>query len=148
MPSRRPTRSSASAGAIYLDREAALAALRRLAQEALGRDPRLTRVILFGSLARGDATPASDADIVVLMRQGEARRMDRVPRLLELMQESPLPLDLHPYTISEWEQALARGDPLARRAEREGIELAARGASAGSGPGARRAADPNAHRKD
>jgi len=37
-----------------------------------------------------------------------------------------MPLDLRPYTEEEWARACAEGDPIARLAEREGIELAAR----------------------
>lgn len=124
MPSSGPNPSSPSAGATYLDREDVLARLRHAAREAVRRDSRIVRVVLFGSVAGGIATPASDADIVVVLREAEPRRMDRVPRLLDLLAESPLPLDLHPYTVSEWEAACARGDPIAALAEREGLELA------------------------
>ena len=80
-------------------------------------------MILIGSLARGTATPASDADLIVVLREAAPRRMDRIPRLLEHFEQSPLPLDLHPYTTAEWERAQEGGDALPRLAEREGLDL-------------------------
>ena len=123
MRSSKPNPSSSSAGAIYLDRDAVVAELRQLAVAAARRDPRIVRVVLIGSLARGTATPASDADLILVLREAEPRRMDRVPRLLELFEESPLPLDLHPYTTAEWERAQERGDALALVARTQGLDL-------------------------
>lgn len=123
MRSNRPKPSSPSAGATYLDRAATVEALRRAAREAARRDPRILRVILFGSLVRGIPTPASDADLVVVLREGEPRRVDRIPPLLDAFGSTPLPLDLHPYTAAEWEAARAERDPVAAVAERDGIDL-------------------------
>ena len=123
MRSSRPRPSSPSAGATYLDRAATVEALRRAAREAVRRDPRIVRVILFGSLVRGVPTPASDADLVVVLREAEPRRMDRIPPLLDAFDATPLPLDLHPYSEAEWEAARAEGDPVAAVAERDGIDL-------------------------
>ncbi len=119
--------SSDSAGATYLRKEEALTRLRAVAREARRRDPRLLRVILFGSLAKARATPRSDADLVIVLREGAPRRMDRIPALLDLFRESPLPLDLHPYTLEEWEGSLARKEPLPLLACREGMDLLAEG---------------------
>lgn len=86
-------------------------------------EPGILRVILFGSLVQGLATPASDADLVVVTGSGEPRRIDWIPALLELFSGSPLPLDLHPYTSEEWQRALDQDDPVARLAATEGIDL-------------------------
>jgi predicted nucleotidyltransferase len=50
-----------------LDLEAALAALRRYARTELGPRPEVREVVLIGSLARGDWSARSDADIVVIV---------------------------------------------------------------------------------
>ena len=80
-------------------------------------------MILFGSLAGGVPTPASDADLVVVLREAEPRRMDRIPELLRILARAPLPLDLHPVTVEEWAEAVRRDDAFARRVEAEGIDL-------------------------
>ncbi|MGH7162609.1 MAG: nucleotidyltransferase domain-containing protein [Planctomycetota bacterium] len=84
---------------------------------------RIVRAIAVGSLAYGSSTPASDADVIVVPREAEPRRMDRIPPLPALFGGSPLPLDLHPYTEREWRAAVARGDALARLAAGRGIDL-------------------------
>jgi len=96
-----------------------------MARDAARREPDLKSVYLFGSLANGTPTPRSDADLVVILRKGAARRMDRIPPLLKLFGKSPLPLDLHPYTEAEWEAALGRDDPFVRRVRRDGMDLLA-----------------------
>lgn len=54
-----------------------LAELRRAVADAKARDPEIVRVLLFGSLVRGDWTAESDADLIVVARrdfQGLAER--------------------------------------------------------------------------
>ncbi len=115
--------SSSSAGATYLRNDETIERLRAVVRDAARREDSILRVILFGSLARGRATPKSDADLVVVLREGAPRRMDRIPPLLDLFRDSPLPLDLHPYTQSEWAEACERGEAIPRLAAREGVEL-------------------------
>jgi predicted nucleotidyltransferase len=123
VPSSKGRPFSTSPSATYLDRDAVVDELRRIAVEAVRRDARIARVILFGSLAHGVPTPRSDADLIVLMRTAAPRRMDRIPDLLRLFVDSPLPVDLHPYTMEEWTAASTRGDALPRVAREHGIDL-------------------------
>lgn len=86
-----------------LDREAVLA---RLADWAgrLGEDPNVLSVVLFGSLARGDATAASDADVLIVLRDSPADFGER------LVQFKPVGLgvsvEVFPYTLEEARRAL------------------------------------------
>ncbi len=52
--------------------EEALDEFARRARGLLG--DKLSRIILYGSRARGDATPESDVDILVLLKNGEDER--------------------------------------------------------------------------
>ncbi len=83
---------------------------------------RLREVILFGSQARGDATPASDYDIIVIVD-----RKDRVVRELIIDTDVEM-MDTHEvlfaaliYDEQEWRRAQAF--PLAWNVRREGIAL-------------------------
>ena len=51
--------------------------LRRAAAEARRRHPEITRILLAGSLARGDWTADSDADLIVVVRRGFRDLFDR-----------------------------------------------------------------------
>lgn len=89
-----------------LDRETVLA---RLADWAgrLGEDPNILAVVLFGSLARGDATAASDADVLIVLRDSSADFGER------LVQLKPVGLgvsvEVFPYTLEEARRALNEG---------------------------------------
>ena len=90
------------------------------AARALGERPEVLAVVLFGSLARGEATPRSDADLLLLV--GEAPPfLERPGRYLPLFADLGFPVDLFVYTPKE-----AEANPLARRALAEGRVLAER----------------------
>ena len=80
----------------------------------------VAELYLFGSLARGEATPRSDADLLLLV--GEAPPfLERPGRYLPLFADLGFPVDLFVYTPKE-----AEANPLARRALAEGRVLAER----------------------
>lgn len=53
----------------FLDRDAVLKDLCRAAAEAKRAHPEISRVLLFGSLVRGNWTADSDADLIVVVRK-------------------------------------------------------------------------------
>ncbi len=80
-----------------------------------------TRVVLFGSLARGDVGKRSDLDlIVVLDRPG--RFLDRLAFVDEALADRDFPIDLLVYTSEEFAE-LSQTRPFVRRAMREGRVL-------------------------
>jgi uncharacterized protein len=107
-----------------LDLEAVLAALERYARDELGVRPEVREVILIGSLARGDWTARSDADVVVLVDRadgpGPFRAPDYAPRRFV-----GVPVDVFVFTPPEQEswaprfrQAVDRGLRLYERASK------------------------------
>ena len=73
-------RSSSFAAVRFLDRDAVVAALRRLAESLRRADADVQSIVLFGSIARGDCGRRSDADLLVLLKSDRNdRRMDRIP---------------------------------------------------------------------
>lgn len=92
--------------------------LRRLAEayalaarEVLGDN--LTSVVLFGSVARGEAGPGSDVDLLVVCRELPAGAFRR-RRLVEPVEER-----LEPALRSLWEQGLCAGFTVVLRTEAE-----------------------------
>ncbi len=119
-----PQRSSSSAGATYLDRERRVGEVREAARRAATRLPSIRRLLLFGSLAAGAATPRSDADILVVVdRSNQADLRDRIPEVLEAMAPLPCVVDLFVVTAAELERAQQDGSPLARIALTTGVDL-------------------------
>jgi uncharacterized protein len=118
---RRPSWSIVGARIWTFDRDSTLARLRAWARD-LGRDPQVLAVVLFGSMARGDATAASDADVFVLLRSSTLDFDERVVRIkpLGLL---PAGVDVFPYTTDEAEDSAREGWGVVRVALREGLVL-------------------------
>ena len=102
---------------IRLDKARADGALQRYA-DRLAEDPAVLAVILFGSLARGDATGTSDADVVIVLRDSPEPFHSRLP--LYLFPGIGLPMDVFPYTLPEAIRSAQEGWGVMRVALREG----------------------------
>jgi len=89
----------------------------------LARDPRVIAVGLFGSLARGDALPSSDADLlIVLSTHPQPLWFHRIPEYAAAFQDTALPVEPFPYTQEEIARMLSQPG-LIRTALRELIPL-------------------------
>lgn len=95
-------RSSGSVKIAFLDRNQAIAELKERSQELLCRDTQVLTVALFGSLARGQALPSSDADILIVLKShSKSRWFDRIPEYHEAFRGTALPVETFPYTVEE-----------------------------------------------
>jgi predicted nucleotidyltransferase len=86
--------------------------------------PSIRRVLLFGSLPGGRATPRSDADVLVVVSDSaysDAR--ERIPDVLHAMAPLPCPVDLFVLTTTELARAQEEDSPLARAALATGVDL-------------------------
>ncbi len=100
----------------------AVAALKERLVDMLGTD--LLSVVLFGSKARGDAEPASDVDIAIIVRGLTPKIRDEIlDRVAELEVEHLLPLSTLVLSADEFERLRRRERRLARDIEREGVPL-------------------------
>lgn len=90
-----------------LDQAAVIHELEQWAQTLGQSDPTVSKVLLFGSLARGDATPLSDADVVILLRSAE---LDFASRIAHFTPTGlSIPVDVFPYTLAEAREAIRDG---------------------------------------
>ena len=103
-----------------VNREQVLGRLRAWAQSLPDR-PEVLRVVLFGSYARGDSTAASDADILILLRDSALRFDERIP--LYHPTGLGVSVDVFPYTVAEARQGIEEGWGVVRIALAEGQTL-------------------------
>lgn len=103
-----------------VNREQVRRRLRGWAQSLASR-PDVLRVVLFGSFARGDATAASDADVLIVLRDSPLRFHERIAEF----QPSGLGVcvDVFPYTLEETQRSLKEGWGVAPPAVAEGETL-------------------------
>jgi len=93
----------------------------------VGRDENVASVVLFGSIARGDATAASDANVLILLHASSRDFLQRIPQFLPV--SLGIGVDVFPYTIEEAARALDEGWGVVRSALEEGVVLFERNAS-------------------
>lgn len=117
-----PRPSSSSVKIHWLNSERVVEKLRIAAQRMKARHPEVERVLLFGSLARGEAVPGSDADLLVVLSSCDVPFMERIPRYLPVGLQ--LGVDVFPYTQKEIDRMLAEGNPFIRQALEESVTLA------------------------
>lgn len=80
------------------------------------------RIILFGSWARGDATPDSDVDLLVVVREAPDKRLLRIA-MRRLVNGMGLPKDIIVLTSEEFEAKRMIPGTIAYPADREGRVL-------------------------
>ena len=98
-----------------------IAKLKIVAQQMKTTHPQVEQVLLFGSLARGQAVPGSDADLLVILSSATEPFIERIPRYLPT--GLPLGVDVFPYTRDEIDRMLSQGHPFITQAITEGIAL-------------------------
>ncbi|KPD26428.1 nucleotidyltransferase [Thermus scotoductus] len=86
----------------------------------LAERPEVLAVVLFGSLARGEATAMSDADLFVLL---ESSPLPFPERLVLYRPEGIRGVEVFPYTWEEAVKGLSEGHGLVHAALKEGIPL-------------------------
>jgi predicted nucleotidyltransferase len=99
--------------------------LRRCARDLVDDRHEVRRVLLFGSLARGEDSTRSDADIVVILRESRHRRIfDRTHDFRPYFSPAHIPVDVLAYTEAEVERMRSRGNPFMCQVLSEGVMLA------------------------
>ena len=85
--------------------------------------PRLERLILYGSWARGEATSASDVDVMVVLR-GAVRPVQEIaamnPVAFDLGIQHGMLLSTYPVSLEDFEE---QSSALLSNVRQEGIEL-------------------------
>jgi len=108
---------------ISLNREQLLARLREVATQIRRENDAVEEIRVFGSLARGDATGMSDADVLIVLRH--TTETDPHSRILRFMRYFDLDrgTDLLVYTRAELERELSSDNRFLQRIWRESIPL-------------------------
>ncbi len=100
--------------------------LRKRARKLKEENPQVEQILLFGSIAKKNATPGSDADILVILKNDQKRFIDRLPDFLEYFSNMGIGVDIFPYTKKEVNSMIAEGNYLLKRAFSEGINISRR----------------------
>ena len=80
------------------------------------------KIILFGSAARGDKGPDSDADFLIIKKQTPYYGSERIMEVSSLIERN-IPVDFLIYRPEEFEKRLEMGDPFLKAILKEGRVL-------------------------
>jgi uncharacterized protein len=109
-----------------LDQAGVLTRLRQAARRLVQHRPEVVEVWLFGSLGRQQAMPGSDADLLIVVRDGAGPFLERPQALAPYFEGIGVGRDLLVYTESELEHLARIPRSLARTARDDGMLLARR----------------------
>ena len=107
----------------FVSRDEMLTVARTMAARITDTHADVTRVLLFGSWARGDFSARSDLDLLILLRSSSLPVRDRIGSLLTHC--AAYPTDVFALTEDELQQRLREGDPFWTQAVREAVDCAA-----------------------
>ncbi len=103
-----------------INREKILLRLKKWAQ-SIGKERDVLAVILFGSFAKNEETPASDADILILLKESKEKFDKRILRFIP--RGLGISVDIFPYTLEEFHSSLKEKWGIAEEAMKNGIFL-------------------------
>ena len=111
----------------FLHREEILSRILPAAEKLLTLNPNVLEINLFGSLAKGNHAPGSDADIYILLKEDSRRFTDRIPEFLDDFSKMGIPVEVFPYTREEIAKMRDRG--FIKTMLKEKVVLASRASS-------------------
>ncbi|HDD56728.1 MAG TPA: nucleotidyltransferase domain-containing protein [Nitrososphaeria archaeon] len=117
---RKRSLNSARVRFLNIDYDWIINYLKNYAKDALRKGAKL--IILYGSLARGDYTATSDADILIISDKFKDIRI--IDRMLDFLDPSS-PIDIEPrvLTTEEFKTLIKKRDRFASEVLRDGIVL-------------------------
>ena len=80
------------------------------------------KIILFGSAARGEVTPDSDVDFLIIKKETPLYGADRIRELSRVIDRN-IPVDFLIYRPEEFNKRLKMGDPFLKTIVKEGKVL-------------------------
>jgi predicted nucleotidyltransferase len=98
---------------VFADKDEVLRQLHRFITELKRTRPEVVMVGLFGSYATDTFGPASDVDLLIILRKSSKRFIDRIPDFIP--ENLSVGCDVFPYTSEEVEKMKQDGNHWIRR---------------------------------
>ena len=116
-----PKKSSSSVKVIFADKDIVLRQLKDYSESIRRGHPEVEQVGYFGSYANDTYGPASDVDLLIILRSSSRRFLDRIPDFVP--DNLSIGCDCFPYTREEIEKMKPEGNPWIRRVLNEVVWL-------------------------
>ncbi len=116
-----PAKSSNSAKVVFADKSKVLRQLKDYARKLKRTSPEVEKVGLFGSYATEAFGPASDVDLLIILRKSSKRFLDRIPDFIP--DNLSVACDCFPYTSEEIQKMKQDGNRWIRHVLKEVVWL-------------------------
>jgi len=116
-----PKKSSNFVRVVFADKKKVLRQLKDYARKLMRTRPEVEKVGYFGSYATDTFGPASDVDLLIILRESPKRFLDRVPDYIP--EDLSVSCDCFPYTEKEIEKMKQEGNPWLRHVLKETVWL-------------------------
>jgi len=113
---------------LSLNRDEVIYRLKKAIKNFAEKRSEILKAVLFGSLVKGDYTPYSDADILIIISNKAkipTRIRDRIPDYF--IEDTPIPIDVFPYKEKEIQRMISEGNFFIKAAVDNGQVLFSRG---------------------
>ena len=108
---------------LSVDYNALIKGLKKACHKIKINHPETLKLLLFGSFSKGDYTPESDIDILIIVRQTDIPFLERRDMFLDFFKDIPFDLNILVYTEAELKKMLGEGNPFIQRVMKETREL-------------------------
>jgi len=116
-----PEKSSNFVKVVFADKDKVLRQLKDYAEKLKQSWPEVEKVGLFGSYATDTFGPASDVDLLIILRESSKRFLDRIPDFIP--DNLSVGCDVFPYTAEEIEKMKQESTPWIRHVLKEVVWL-------------------------
>lgn len=117
----------------FVDQKSVLNSLKECAKRLICEVYGVEAIYLFGSFAKGKATPRSDADLLVIVGNEDRTQVDVIRDAANsYFISAPVPVDVFVLSKKRYDEERGTGRGVAGAVEKEGVLLAARSGPAGA----------------
>ena len=106
-----------------VDYNAFMENLREIAGRIKAADSCLKKVLLFGSFAKGNYTPESDVDILIIVKHSDVPFLQRRDSYVDFFNNIPFDVNILVYTEDEFTMMQKRHDTFIRQIISEASEI-------------------------
>ena len=105
--------------------EANLAVVKQFARDQRNKRPSaILRILLFGSYAKGTAGPASDFDILMVLRSKKRKLVEAIyDDAYDLLLEHGIDISLKIYAEADFAKKTSMGTPFMEQIKQTGVDL-------------------------
>lgn len=108
---------------ISVDYDVLIETLKEVAKDLKAKNPAVKRIMLFGSFLKGNYTPESDVDLLIIVGKTETPFLCRADSFIEFFKGIPLDVNILVYTEKEINTMVEKGNEFIIEILRQGREL-------------------------